>query len=141
MSFKRLPALIGVVVLLGALAYLRDPGWLIGVESGLRPWERAADGTRSRWTGGHAAFFVPSTATSLALPIRTTFAPGDPPVTVTITVDDRLAAVAELRDDLWRRVTLSLPGRGTRRVRRIDIHVDRTRPGNRGVAIAEVELR
>ena len=141
MSFRRLSGLIGVVVLLGAVAYLRDPGWLIGVESGLRPWERAADGTHSRWTGGHASFFVPSTATSLALPIRTTFASGDPPVTVTIMVDDRPAAVVELDDDRWRRVRLALPGRSTRRVRRIDIHVDRTRSGNRGIAVADAELR
>jgi len=61
MSAKRVSWLAGVVVLLGMLGYLRDPAWLIGIESGFRPWERGADGTRSRWTGGHASFFVPST--------------------------------------------------------------------------------
>ena len=141
MSAKRVSWLAGVVVLLGMLGYLRDPAWLIGIESGFRPWERGADGTRSRWTGGHASFFVPSTAAWLGVPIRTTFAAGDSPVTVTVTVDDRPAASVELHDDRWRRLTLALAGPTTRRVRRIDIRVDRVRPGNRGVAIADVELR
>jgi hypothetical protein len=56
-------------------------------------------------------------------------------------VDDRPAAAVELHDDRWRRLTLALAGPTTRRVRRIDIRVDRVRPGNRGVAIADVELR
>jgi len=141
MSANRVSWLAGVVVLLGTLGYLRDPAWLIGIESGFRPWERGADGTRSRWTGGHASFFVPSTAAWLGVPIRTTFAAGDSPVTVTVTVDDRPAASVELHDDRWRRLTLALAGPTTRRVRRIDIRVDRVRPGNRGVAIADVELR
>jgi len=141
MSFPRTSGLIAVVLLFAALAYLRDPPWLIGVESGFRPWERAENGVRSRWTGGHASLFIPSTAASVTVPVRTTFAAGDAPVTVTISIDDRPAVAAELRDDSWHRLTLPLPDRSTRRVRRIDIRVDRTRPGNRGVAVADVELR
>jgi hypothetical protein len=141
MSSRRRPVVIGLVVLVGALAYLRDPGWLIGVQSGFRPWERAADGIRSRSTGGHASFFIPAAARSLTLPIRTASGPGDSPVTVAITVDDRPAGAVELHDEGWHRLTLAVTGRSTRRVRRVDIHVDRTGRGNRGVAIGEVELR
>ena len=141
MTRSSLSALILVALVLGALAYLRDPAWLIDVETGFRPWERTADGARYRWTGGHASFFVPSTTTSIDLPIRTTFAPGEWPVTVTIAVDDRPATADELRDEGWRRVTVKLVGRTSRRVRRIDIHVDRTRAGNRGVAVGELQLR
>ena len=141
MSARRAAALTIVLLLLGTLAYLRDPAWLIDVDSGFRPWEREADGTRYRWTGGRASFFVPSDRSSVAIPVRTTFAPGDWPVTVTVSIDDRPAAVTQLRDDAWQRLTLRMPGAGRRRVRRIDIHVDRTRSGNRGVAVRDVELR
>ncbi|MEO7788953.1 MAG: hypothetical protein ABIX28_05190 [Vicinamibacterales bacterium] len=127
--------------MLAALAYLRDPAWLINLDTGFRPWEQTSDGTRYRWTGGRASFFIPSTATSIDLPVRTTFAPGEWPVTVTITVDDQPAVTAELRDEGWHRLTFNLAGRTSRRVRRIDIHVDRTRAGNRGVAVGELQLR
>ncbi len=58
---KRL-ALVCLVLagIAGALAYLRDPPWLDHMESGFRRWETAADGTRYRWTAGHASFFVPA---------------------------------------------------------------------------------
>jgi len=141
MRRSRLSGSIVVALLVSALVYLRDPAWLIEVESGFRTWERGADGTRYRWTGGHASFFVPSTTSAIDLPIRTTFAPGEWPVTVTIAVDDRPAVADELRDESWRRVTVRLAGRTSRRVRRIDIHVDRTRAGNRGVAVGELQLR
>ena len=54
--------IVVVVALSAALAYLRDPPWLIGDGLGLPPLETMADGTRIRWTGGHASFFVPSNA-------------------------------------------------------------------------------
>ena len=141
MTSRRVSALTIALLLLATLAYLRDPAWLIDVDSGFRPWERATDGTRYRWTGGHASFFVPSGRSSLAIPVRTTFAPGDSPVAVTVSIDDRPAAVAELRDDKWRLLTVNPPGPRHRRVTRIDIHVDRLRAGNRGVAVGEVEGR
>ena len=141
MSRRRLPVLFGVILLMGAVVYLRDPGWLIGIESGFRPWDRTADGTRFRWTGGHASFFVPSDVSSMTIPIRTSFSPGEWTVPVVITVDDRMATTTELRDDGWQRLTFELPGRSNRRVRRIDIRVARTRAGNKGVAVGETELR
>jgi len=128
--------------LLGTIAYLRDPPWLLRVESGFRGWENTIDGTRVRWIGGHASFFVPAEAASFVMPVRTTFALiDDPPVTLRVTVDDRAAAVAVLASPGWQQVTVPLPRGGTRRVRRIDVRVDRTRPGNRGAQIGEVRLR
>jgi hypothetical protein len=132
-------AAIGAVA---ALAYLRDPEWLIRVESGFREWETTADGTRYRWTNGHASFFVRSDAIEVGIPIRTTFAaPSDGPVTMSLAIDDRPADQLVLTDEAWHRVTVGLPPIGGRRVRRIDIRVDRTRSGNRGVQVGEVQVR
>jgi hypothetical protein len=131
-----------LVVLIGALAYLRDPEWLIRTESGFRPWETATDGRRFRWTSGHASFFVRADASAITIPLRSTFSSSERgPVAVTLAIDDRLAQRVVLTDDTWHEVTLSLPLRGSRRVRRIDIRVDRTRPGNHGVEVAEIQPR
>jgi hypothetical protein len=122
------------IAIVGLLAYLRDPPWLARVESGLRGWETAADGTRFRWTDGHASFFVPAASQAVSVPLRATFdAPGDPPVLVTIAIDDRAADQFVLRDDRWTTRRLRLPPPGRRSLRRIDIRVDRVRSGNRGV--------
>ena len=67
---RRLPALamtsmrrvalvvIAVALAVAALAYLREPSWLARMDYGFRGWQTEADGTRYRWTGGHASFFV-----------------------------------------------------------------------------------
>ena len=121
------------------LAYLRDPAWLIDVTAGLRPPQMDASGRRFRWSGGHASLFVPSNARLVSIPLRAAFdAPADPPVTVTITIDDRLADRLVLRDPEWRVSTIRLPPPGSRRVRRVDIRVDRTREDNYGVAVGDV---
>ena len=137
---RRLLSLVVIITGLGAgLWYLRDPPWLAGMESGFRRWETAADGTRYRWIAGHASFFVPATAASIVIPARTTFDDqGDSRVLVSIAIDDRLADEIELRDDLWTARTLRLPAPGRRRLRRIDIRVDRLRVGMRGVQIGQV---
>ena len=127
--------------LLAALAYLRDPPWLAGIASGFRAWETAPDGTRYRWTSGHASFFVPATATAVVIPVKTTFAAGEPPVHLTIAIDDRPAARDLLTDDRWHPQTVQLPSPTSRRVRRVDIRVDRVRPGNRGAQIGEITVR
>jgi hypothetical protein len=135
---KRL-LLLAAPVMAIAIAYLRDPEWLINVESGFRGWEMAADGTRYRWTDGHASFFVRSDASAAEIPVRTTVSTAsDVPVSVTLSIDDRLADQLVLNDDGWQRVKLRLPAPGSRRVRRIDIRVDRTKTGNRGVQVGEV---
>ena len=139
---KRL-ALVCIVVasVAGALAYLRDPPWLDRMESGFRRWETATDGTRYRWTAGHASFFVPATATAIVIPTRTTFDdPGQPPILVSIAIDDRPADEFVLRDDGWRTHELLLPPPGRRRLRRIDVRVDRLRQGLRGVQVGEVRV-
>ena len=139
---RRLLVAVCSVTVIATLAYLRDPAWLIGVESGFRNWETAGDGTRYRWTNGHASFFVTSEASQLEIPLRTTVSTSsDVPVTVKLTIDDRPADQLLLNDDGWHRVRLMLPPRGTRRVRRIDVRVDRTKIGNRGVQVGEVRIR
>ena len=112
------------------------------MESGFRPWETADDGARVRWTGGHASFFVRSDAEGITVPLRTTFAsPSGGAVTVTLSVDDRPGGRLVLTDDSWHAMSLGLPEPGRRRLRRIDIRVDRTGPGNRGVEVRDVRLR
>jgi hypothetical protein len=141
MTMKRaLPAIVAAAVVIAVLAYLRDPPWLIGIESGFRGWQNGEGGVRYRWTDGHASFFVPSSAPSITFPARVTFdSRDDPPVLVSIAIDDRPADAFELRDDRWLTRRLVMPPPGTRRVRRIDIRVDRLRSGNRGIQLGEVE--
>ncbi len=89
--------------------------------------------------GGHASLFVPSDARLISIPLRTSFdAPDDPPITVSITIDDRPVDRVVLTDPQWRLSTVRLPPKGSRQVRRIDIRVDRTRDDNRGAAVGEV---
>jgi hypothetical protein len=133
-------ALGAALLVSGILGYLRDPAWLAGVESGFREWETSADGVRYRWTAGHASFFVPASASAIVIPARTTFAPGEPPVNVSIAIDDRAADALVLTDDGWQVRKLRLPPPGSRRFRRIDIRVNRLRGGNRGAQIGEVTV-
>jgi hypothetical protein len=139
---RRTFAIVGIAAAICAsLAYLRDPPWLLSVTSGLRPWQTDADGHRFRWMGGHASLFVPSDARVVTLPLRTTFGAGDPPVTATISIDDRPADRLVLQDSQWHASTVRLPQKGSRRVRRIDIRVDRTREDNHGAAVGEISIR
>jgi hypothetical protein len=144
------PAVIGrrplvltaaVVVVVGALAYLRDPPWLLQTESGFRSWESDETGTHFRWMNAHASFFVRSTGTSVTIPLRTTFTEGDWPITVTVSIDDRPADRLQLTDAVWHRSELRLPPPGSRRVRRIDIRASRSRPDARTVRVGEIEVR
>ncbi len=124
------------------LSYLRDPPWLLATTSGVRGWETDASGARYRWMGGHASFFVPSSARAIEFPVRTTFdAPGDWPVTVTVAIDDRPGDMVLLADAEWHPIVLRLPSPGSRKVRRLDIRVDRTRDDNHGAAIGEMRIR
>jgi hypothetical protein len=130
-----------VTVISSALAYLRDPPWLLATTSGMRPWETDGAGTRMRWMGGHASFFVPADARAIEIPVRTTFERRDDwPIAVSIFIDDRAANRVILTDTAWSRVVLPMPPRGSRSVRRIDLHMDRTRDDNRAAAIGEVVI-
>ncbi len=122
--------------LLGGLAYLRDPPWLLHVTSGLSKPERDESGVQFRWTRGHASFFVPADASAVVLTIRSlNDSPGDRPITVTITVDDRPVQIVSFQDESWRDVTFQLPPPGSRRSRRIDLKLDRLRSHHRGVQL------
>ena len=128
----RLWAVVACVLLLWVIGYLRDPPWLDQVTSGMRGWEEDPPGTRFRWTTGRASFFVPSDALAMTLPLRAVFpGPNGRPVTVSVSVDDRWLANIELpRPDAWVRSVLPLPRRATtRRLRRVDLHVNRTAVG------------
>jgi hypothetical protein len=130
--------LVVVVVLLG---YLRDPSWLLSTTSGMRAWETDVDGSRVRWMGGHASLFVPAGARVVEIPMRTTFDSGDWPVTVTVAVDDRMTGRIVLSDDERHSMVVQLPTGGRRKVRRVDIRLDRTRDDNHGAAIGELRFR
>jgi len=138
---RRKAAILALVAAVGcAVWYLRDPPWLIHQTTGLRAAERAPDGTIFRWAGGHASFFVPSDAGAIRLPLATTFdAGGAEPMVVSVFVDDVRAARILLVDDAWRTLTVPLPPRGSRRVRRIDIRTSEVRVDNHGVKIGEMK--
>ena len=142
MRARRAIAVIGGAVIFAGAAYLRDPPWILSMTSGMRAWETDPAGARFRWTGGHASFFVASDARAVEIPLRTTFdGVSEWPITAVITVDDRPADRVTLRDPSWHRSVLRLPARGSRRARRIDIRLDRTRADNRGVQVGEVVVR
>jgi hypothetical protein len=126
------------VILIGVLFWLRDPPWLATVESGFAPWQ-AAEQTKYRWTAGRASFFVASSIPEIRIPIRAGREPEGWPIVVTISVDDRVADRVTLTDNAWHVTRIRLPPPGSRRVRRIDIHVDRTVDGSRGVQTGEVQ--
>jgi len=127
---------IVTLLLVAPLGYLRDPPWLVHVTSGLTDWETDHDGVRYRWTRGRGSFFVPADQESVTFRMRAPKDdPRDWPVTATITIDDRPADVINVDEAEWRTIRLRLPPRGGRRVRRIDIKLDRVRSGNRGVQL------
>jgi hypothetical protein len=139
---RRTSALVVIAIALAVLlGWLRDPPWLADMTSGLGPWTRDDAGVAGRWTGGRASFFIPSDARVARIPIRTAFqGASDWAVAVSIGVDGRPADRLELDSAEWRTVEIQLPPPGSRRHRRVDIHVDRLREHGRGVFVGEVEL-
>jgi hypothetical protein len=130
-----------VLALAGALWYLRDPGWIAAQTTGMWDREQGPDGVWYRWTNSHASFFVPSDATSARLRVSTTFdANGSQPMIVTVSIDDARAAMIALTDASWHDIIVSLPPKGSRHERRIDVRTNRVRADNRGVRLAAVEL-
>lgn len=135
---RRLSLVAVLVAFVAALAYLRDPSWLLYVTSGLGSRLTDEAGHPYRWTGGRASFFVPSEARTLELTMRALKdTDADWPINATISVDGRPSELVPFPDDAWRRVKIRLPPRGGRNVRRIDIHLDRVRRGQRGVQLRE----
>lgn len=137
---RRLLMAVVLLVFAAGIAYLRDPPWLISYTSGLRPWQRAADGTIFRWSASHSSLFVPSDAGVVLLPVSTTFdAGGDQPMLVTVAIDDVRAARVLLEDAQWKHITLTLPKPGSRRVRRVDIRASVPRGVYRRFRIGELK--
>ena len=135
-------AAIAAAALISLLVYLRDPPWLIHVSSGLGSWRADAAGVRYRLMGGRGSFFVRSDATSMTVPVRARFSsPMDPRVTATFSIDDRPVERLVLTDGNWRAVTIHLRRPTGRRVRRVDIHVDRTNRWNHGLDVGTIEVR
>ena len=133
---------------MAAAIYLHDPPWVGRVTSGFRLWQIDGRGDRFRWTTGRASFYVPSDATAMTLRFRP-LAPLSPtPMTVDISVDDRLLTTVELPDplrpdpNLWVSTRLPLPRRPTsRRFRHVELRVHRWREAfHQGVQFGEVEL-
>ena len=125
-----------VATLIVGLAYLRDPPWLVHVTSGLTDWQTDQNGDRFRWTRGRASFFVAADAELVTLRLRAPRDdPRDWPITATITIDDRPAHSIKVDEEEWSTVRLRLPPPGARRLRRIDIKLDRVRAGSRGVQL------
>lgn len=141
MVTRRIVSLAAIAVaIVAALAYLRDPPWLIDQTTGLRSWEQHPGEPRYRWSGGHASFFVRSDAATIDIPLSTTFDGSDArPMLVTISVDDKIAARLVLSDPAWQHVHLRLPPPAGRKVRRVDVRTSLTREDNHGVRIGEIE--
>jgi hypothetical protein len=141
---RPLALVVTLAILAGAAWYLYDPPWTTIVTSGMRDWEEDPPGTRFRWTNGHGSFFIPSTATSMTLPIKAWFpGPNGEPVRVSVSVDDRFLMEIAVKNPLeWESTTMPLPRRLThRRFRRIDLRVSRTmKQFNLGVAVGDVRL-
>lgn len=121
---KTLPSAVAGIAALAALAYLYDPPWADRVTSGMEAWSKDTQGTFFRWTAGRASLFVPASATSLLLPLRTPNV--NRTVAVEIWVDDRFLATIQLtQPDVWVRQELPLGRQRTRRsFRRVDLRVD-----------------
>ena len=133
---------MALLILVAALAYLRDPPWLADQTSGLGRPEQDESGTHYRWTAARAMFFVPSATERVLLPMRS---PDDAtaawPVTVTVSVDDRPVAALTLRDQEWRTLEVGIPSTATsRRVRRVDLKLDRVHAHQRGVQLGDVQI-
>ena len=141
MTRRSVTLVLAVAVAAAALAYLRDPPWLVSQTTGLRRWEQPAGMPRFRWSGGHASFFVRADTGTFDIPLSTTFDERDArPMMVTVSVDDETASRVVLTDANWTRVRVSLPAAGSRRVRRIDIRTSVTREDNHGVRVGEIEV-
>lgn len=120
-----------VAVLILTLAVVASVPWrairatreasLEKVSSGLSMWQREPDGTRYQWAGSRAAFYVPSSAKAITIPLRYGSEPVGP-IEVRIFIDGREADRARLSpEDGWRTVRLVLHRAPAARFSRIDL--------------------
>jgi hypothetical protein len=138
--------LVAAAALVLALAYLRDPPWILDVTSGIGSWHEDEAGRRFRWTTrSHASLYVPASAGQVTLPLRLGIArPDGGAVEASVAIDGRAFSRVVLDDPtLWVPVTFSLPARRpSRRAIRVEIFVARLlrRPGL-GIQLGEPILR
>jgi hypothetical protein len=136
-------ALLAAAVI-GAVIYLRDPAWLIRVDSGLFGWELNRARQRFRWMAGHASFFVPADARSVTIPLHALFATDDRrPFIIRVDLNGRPATQVVLPDEQWAtvRVPIVLPSNWSRRVARIDLVANRTwASGEISVQVGEIGI-
>ena len=115
------PLVASAALVVVALAWLRDPAWLATYQHGLFPAEVDAAGVTFQWTAGRASFYVPSDSPTP----RTFHVAAHPqfPTQVSLSVDGRLFDRFVVGPD-WRAVTVPVaPVAGSRRHRRVDVHV------------------
>jgi hypothetical protein len=129
---------------IATLMYLRDPPWLLHMETGFEGWTHIAGERPFRWMAGRASFFVPSDHRWVDIPVRAMFVGQNRvPYVVRVSVNDRMAGGAVLEDEQWRtiRVPLQVPASWSRRVARIDLRANRTWTQRRiSVQVGEVVL-
>ena len=119
MAIRR-PLIVAAVLVVVALAWLRDPAWLAGYRHGLFPVEADADGLTFQWTAGRASFYVPSD--SRTPEVFHVAAHPEFPTQVTVSVDGRLVD-RFLAGPKWRAVNVPVAPAVSRRHRRVDVHV------------------
>jgi hypothetical protein len=131
-----------IVLLAALLAWLRDPPWVGGVTSGLGPVIADVDGRPVRWTRGHAVFYIPSSTTTLEIPLRAhRRRRGFLPVTVRVSIDDTFVDEIVIADEQWHMSKVAVGRRRatSRRYRRVDLRLSRTwGPQLRGVLLGPV---
>ena len=141
---RRAVAVVVVLVVIGgAMWYLRDPVWLEDSTSGMTGWHDGEGGVRFRWTMGHSSFFVPADSTRVTIPLRVDFGhESREPFRVRVEVNDNEVATVVLATEEWTDVTIDptpFPSDG-RRVKRIDLHLNRCWGDMRlGVQVGDVK--
>ena len=121
-------ALVAIVVVIAAslpfrLARAEDHANLEGVSAGFSLWQRESDGSRYRWAGGRASFFVPSGATAMAIPLRAGRAASSPLEVRIVVAGQQAERMALQPGGGWTTVRVPLPGRTSARFTRIEIEV------------------
>lgn len=142
MTGRRRLVIVGIAALVGALAYLRDPSWLNGLQGGFAPGGADSDGVAYRRTHAHAWFFVPSDVEAIDLPVRAVLTAAEPhPIRVRVRVNDTTVADVTLDGPSWQHLsipTAAIPARG-RRHRRVDVFVNRVwEDGLTGLQVGDV---
>lgn len=138
--------IVPALLLVAALAYLRDPPWLGEVTSGFSTWREDEAGRRFRWTTrSRASMYVPADAVLVTLPLRLGAARQDgEPVRTSVAIDGRVFATVSLDDPArWVPVSFSLPRTASRhRAVRVEILVPRlVGRDHLGVQVGEAIVR